>query len=243
MQKSQNTKWVVLTGASGGIGENLLRLLRNDDFGVVAIGRDRQKLERIAQSDPLVDVRPHDLADPLETERLILQIKKDRDLVGLINNAAIQNAVLFSDQSAADIDQEIRINLTSAAVLAARFMQDPPKERSFIVNVTSGLAVAPKSNAAVYCASKAGLRNLSAGIDNQIKPDRKIAVIDVVLPLVDTAMTVGRGSGKMAADAAARAIFKSIKRRKRVAWVGKARLLAVINRISPAIAANIMRRG
>ena len=242
MQASE-TQWVVLTGATGGIGECLTRLLRANGFGVVAIGRDRPKLEALAGSDPMTETCCVDLADPRAAGALANTLAETRSIVGLINNAAIQNATLLWNQSAEQIDEEIRINLTAPSILVSRLMQVLPTGTGFIVNVTSGLAVAPKSNAAVYCATKAGLRNLTAAIANQVEPRGRIAVIDVVLPLVDTGMTRGRGTGKMPAEAAAGAIMDAIRQRKPVAWVGKAKLLALIHRIAPSSAARIMRRG
>ncbi len=241
MQASE-TQWVVLTGATGGIGECLTRLLRANGLGVIAIGRDRSKLATLAGPDTMIETCTVDLADPPATEALAKTLADTRSIIGLINNAAVQNATLLWKQSAEQIDEEIRINLTAPSILVSRLMQVLPTGTGYIVNVTSGLAVAPKSNAAVYCATKAGLRNLTAAIANQVEPRDRIAVIDVVLPLVDTGMTRGRGTGKMPAEAAAEAIMGAIRRRRTVAWVGKAKLLASIHRIAPSIAARIMRR-
>ena len=155
----------------------------------------------------------------------------------------MQNNSLIWSQNAADIDQEIHINLTAPAILCACLIQTLPERGGFIVNVTSGLAIAPKSSAAVYCATKAGLRNLTIGIANQLGRDSPVSMIDVVLPLVDTAMTAGRGTGKISAKAAASAIMEAIKSPEPVIWVGKAKLLALINRLAPSLAAYIMAKG
>jgi uncharacterized oxidoreductase len=236
-------KWVMLTGASGGIGRELTTLLRSAGFGVIAIGRNQDALAQLSDGDPLVHVRVLDLADPMATEALALEVAETYSLVGLINNAGVQNNSLLWSQSGADIDQEIRINFTAPAILCACLIQTLPERGGFVVNVTSGLAVAPKSTSAVYCATKAALRNLTVGISNQLARESAVAIIDVVLPLVDTAMTAGRGTGKITAKAAASAIMAAIKSPQPVIWVGKAKLLALINRLVPSLAARIMAKG
>lgn len=232
--------WVLLTGGSSGIGRELADLLRTAGFGVIAIGRNQAALEQLSEGDPLIQVRVLDLADPAATEALALELAETFSLVGLINNAGVQNNGLLWSQGAPDIDQEIRLNLTAPAILCARLMQVLPDDGGFIVNVTSGLAIAPKSTSAVYSATKAALRNLTAGIANQLRGDSGVEVIDVVLPLVDTPMTAGRGTGKITAKAAATAIMEAIKSPKPVIWVGKARLLALINRLAPSLARRTM---
>jgi uncharacterized oxidoreductase len=238
----KQTEWVVLTGASSGIGKELAPLLRAAGFGVIAIGRNQEALAQLANGDPLMHVRVVDLADPIATEAIALEVAEGYSLVGLINNAGVQDNSLLWSQSADDIDQEIRINLTAPAILCARLMQILPESSGFIVNVTSGLAIAPKSTSAVYCATKAGLRNLTVGIANQLMDGNRVAMIDVVLPLVDTPMTAGRGAGKITAKTAASAIMAAIASPKPVIWVGKAKLLALINRLAPSLAARIMAK-
>lgn len=235
-------KWVVLTGATGGIGRALVPRLRGLGFGVLAIGRSAAALNELSQHDRAIQPITCDLTNPLEVEAIAIHLSETFDLVGLINNAAIQCDVELSTQSPSDIDTEIRTNLTAPAILAARLCPMLPSKSGFIVNVTSGLAIAPKSSAAVYCATKAGLANLTIGIANQLAPNADIAIIDVVLPLVDTPMTRGRGTGKLTADQASEAIIKAIKARRPIAFVGKSGFLSILSRLSPNLANKIMRR-
>ncbi len=73
---------------------------------------------------------------------------------------------------------------------------------SLIVNINSGLALVPKTSSAVYCATKAALNILSQSLAHQFE-DTSIDVKQVFLPLVDTAMTTGRGKAKLSAEQAA----------------------------------------
>jgi uncharacterized oxidoreductase len=72
-----------------------------------------------------------------------------------------------------------------------------------IVNVTSGLALAPKQSAPVYCAAKAGLRSFTKSLRYQERARAPhVRVVEVLPPLVDTDMTRGRGRGKMSREPA-----------------------------------------
>ena len=55
-------------------------------------------------------------------------------------------------------------------------------------------------------------------------------------------MTEGRGSGKMLASDAARAIIQGIEQGRKENYIGKSKLLAVLMRIAPSIARNIMKK-
>jgi uncharacterized oxidoreductase len=239
----QFEEFVVVTGASRGIGEKLTAGLVERGHRVICVGRYELGLAKLRQRfGDRVRTYTLDLADPQECERFGVYVTETYALLGLVNNAAIQNDSPLDGQTWEEIDREVRTNLTAPAILSARLLPHLPGKRGFIVNLTSGLAVAPKSSAAVYCATKAGLRNLTRGIENQLGREREVAMIDIVLPLVDTDMTTGRGTGKISPDAATAAILKAIDRRAKVKWVGKAVILGLVQRVSPALARHIMRR-
>ncbi len=240
---SKVEEFVVITGATRGIGARLTAKLIEQRQRVIAVGRYQSTLDKLkeAHGDNILTYAL-DLGDPKACETFGVHIAESYSVLGLINNAAIQLEGRLELQTGDEIDREIRTNLTAPAILSARLLPHLPKGRGYIVNVTSGLGLAPKGDAAVYCATKAGLRNLTRGIENQQDPTQKIAIIDVVLPLVDTDMTSGRGSGKITPELAAEAILNAIEKRQAVRWVGKAKLLALVNRVSPALAARIMRR-
>jgi uncharacterized oxidoreductase len=242
-QMSKVEEFIVVTGATRGIGAKLTKKLIGRGQNVIAVGRYLPALDKLKETyGDKVHVYSVDLGDPAACESFGVHIGESFQILGLINNAAIQVEGRLELQTWEEIDREIRTNLTAPAILSARVLPHLPKGRGFIANVTSGLGLAPKSDAAVYCATKAGLRNLTRGIENQQDPAQKIALIDVVLPLVDTEMTDGRGSGKISPELAAEAILSAIDKRLAVQWVGKAKLLGFVNRVSPALVARIMRR-
>lgn len=61
------------------------------------------------------------------------------------------------------------------------------------------------------------------------------------MSLVATDMTEGRGSGKITPAQAAAAVLAGVERGQAEIWVGKAKLLRLVNRLSPGLAARLLR--
>ena len=113
---------------------------------------------------------------------------------------------------------------------------------SFILNINSGLGIVPKDESAVYCATKAGLDNFSRGLRAQLE-STQVSVLQAFLPLVDTPMTKGRGTGKLHSSEVASQIIAGIEREISDNDIGKVKLLRTINRFFPSIANRIMQKG
>ena len=114
--------------------------------------------------------------------------------------------------------------------------------QSTIVNVSSGLAIAPKSSAPVYCATKAALHIFSKALRYQMEDAApNIAVVEAILPLVDTNMTRGRGKEKISPEKVAKEIFEGMERNHHEIYVGKVKLFVLIHRVLPQLAERILR--
>ena len=171
-------------------------------------------------------------------------LKTEERLDILINNAAVQYLPKFTDESfnIDGIEEEVAINFTAVCRLTSLLLPALKKSsRGVIVNVNSGLALAPKTTSAIYCATKAALDNFSRSLRYQLESSN-VDVLQAFLPLVETPMTEGRGSGKMLASDAARAIIQGIEQGRKENYIGKSKLLAVLMRIAPSIARNIMKK-
>jgi uncharacterized oxidoreductase len=84
------------------------------------------------------------------------------------------------------------------------------------------------------------LRSYSQGLRWQLR-ESPVAVIEALPPLVKTAMTEGRNEDAMAPSECARQIVRGIQADKSEIYVGKAKLLRVVMRVSPALGRRIMR--
>lgn len=230
----------IVTGASSGIGWDMALQLAQEKHRVLALARSSTKLEALAAAQPGIRPVVVDLSD-LEDMARLQALFADERIDGLINNAAVQNNVRFLDDaySSDDMCDEITLNFLAPLNLmkmVAR-LEGPP---FVVVNVNSGLGFFPKSTSAVYSATKAAL--LMMGRALELQPNPRFRVVDVILPLVDTPMTAGRGRAKISPALAARAIIGAMEGQERIVYVGKAKLLRILMLFAPWLAARILRR-
>jgi uncharacterized oxidoreductase len=238
MQYTQLT--VLITGGATGIGFALAQKFHSAGNRVILVGRSEAALAQAQSALPGFEIYAADISLAEARERLVAQFP---DVSVLVNNAGVQVNTRIEDASPQEIERELNINFLAPVLLTRAFlpllMQQPT---AAIVNVTSGLALVPKEVAAIYCASKAALHSFSKVLRWQLEPSN-VRVFEVLPPLVDTAMTAGRGKGKISAAQLADEFWQGFKADRYEMLIGKAKLLALINRIAPAVAEKIMRRG
>ena len=240
---------VLVTGGARGIGRELTLQLLDHGARVLIIGRNLEALEALATGHPdhafVLDV---DLAHPNAANAIAGWVREEHpDLSVLINNAAIMRHDDLTEPgsgSADDIASEIAINLTAPLQLSTLLLPTiaASARGGAIVNISSGLAIAPKKDAAVYCATKAALSHFSRALRDQCRAKQvKVRVVDVLMTLVDTTLSRPTATRKYPPEAAARDVLKALAEGREEVLVEKVKLLAAINRLSPSLARSFMR--
>ena len=233
-------KTALVTGGTDGIGREIARQLQAKGVKVIIAGRDPGRLES-ARQEGLEPIEA-DLATPQGVEALVAALE-GRELDLLVNNAGMGAAYKVDEgPDLAETDRCLFLNLTAPIHLVTRLL---PMLRSrpeaMIVNVTSGLAIAPRAASPIYCATKAGLRSFTMALRAQLKRT-KVRVLEVLPPVVDTRMTAGREGGKMPAAECARQAVAAMEADKAEANVGQVKLLRFIYSLSPAFARRMVLR-
>ncbi len=241
----------LVTGGTAGIGQQIAWQLAAAGATVIIVGRNRSAAEEtIAACPDRIVWMEADLTRPEAQDALVRDVH-DRwpALSILVNNAGLQvnlPPVGIGDGGLmSSFRSEIELNVSATVALSFGLMPLLANQReSAIVNISSGLAIAPKRTAPVYCATKAAVSSFSRALRYRCEDaGTGITVIDVLMPLVDTAMTKGRGTGKISPQTAASAVIKAIERNQPVLHVGKVRLLNMIARVFPGVAGRILRNG
>ncbi|MEP5939202.1 MAG: SDR family NAD(P)-dependent oxidoreductase [Erythrobacter sp.] len=234
-------KTVLLTGGSAGIGREIALQLKALGANVVLTGRNPDRLQAMAEAG--FEVIAADLSNAAGVDAL-LQHWGEREIDILINNAGqlvdhdFRNEAPDPDAA----DDCIYANLNAPIRLIAGLMEHlKSRPTASIVNVTSGLAIAPAARTPVYCATKTALRFYTLALREQLK-DTNIQVTEALPPVVDTQMNDGNPMKKMPAEECARQIVVAIQKDRDEANIGLTKGLRIAESISPALAKSISLR-
>lgn len=181
----------LVTGASGGIGEAVARILHAQGAIVGLHGTREEKLKTLADElGERTHVLPANLGDKDEVAALAAKAEETLEGVDiLVNNAGITRDGLFVRMSDNDWDDVINVNLSSVFRLT-RALTHPMMRRRFgrIINITSIVGVTGNPGQANYCASKAGLIGFSKSLAQEIAT-RNVTVNCVAPGFIESAMT------------------------------------------------------
>lgn len=236
-----NGKTVLLTGGSAGIGREIARQLQAKGAGVILTGRDPARLEAMRAEG--FEVLAADLSNAAGVDALV-EALGDRGIDILINNAGqlidhdFRKGVPDADAADAGIYANLTAPVRLITALVPRLRNRP---QAAIVNVTSGLAIAPAARQPVYCATKAGLRFYTLALREQLK-GTAIKVIEALPPVVDTQMNDGNPMKKMPAEECARQIIAAIEQGRDEANIGMTRTLRIVESIAPSLARRMTLR-
>jgi len=167
--------WVLVTGASEGLGREFADLAAAEGRPVILSARQEEKLRALAadlHASYKVEtvVIPADLSQPGEAERLWHAASTGRDIGILVNNAGLGRNGDFADLSGwARESASIAVNVTAATALmklAVAAMVERGEGR--ILNVASAAGFLPGPHMAVYHATKAYFLSLSEAVATEL---------------------------------------------------------------------------
>lgn len=231
-------KLALVTGGSDGIGREIALQLQGAGADVIVTGRSADKLQAMAALG--FGTIAGDLSTAAGVDAVVGGVA-GKPLALLVNNAGVGSDYELDRPETLDSAALcIRANLDAPIALCTRLLpQLRAQPEAAIVNVTSGLAIAPRAGGSIYCATKAGLRSYTQAIRHLLK-DSNVTVIEALPPVVETNMTAGRAGRKMSAHDCAAEILHGIRTGKREVNVGMVKLLQFANSLSPALARRIM---
>lgn len=233
-------KTALVTGGTDGIGARLVRQLRDRGVTVITQGRNAERVAAAREAG--FEVIEADLSRPDGVTALLAALA-GRPIDILVNNAGAGVDHDFREPGLPDLgaaDATVFLNLNAPIHLITALMPAlKARPQAMIVNVTSGLAIAPRAGGPVYCATKAALRSYSQALRAQLK-GTGVHVLEALPPVVETKMTAGRGSRKMPAAECARQIVSAMELGADEANVGMVKLLQRVHSLSPALARAIM---
>src|SRR5450432_1578148 len=162
---------VLITGASGGMGEAFARQLAQQGANLVLVARSEDKLNRLAetlrgQNKVQVTVLPADLSAAEAVDCLIAEVKSRGLRIDiLVNNAGLGVFENFLDTSFAMQIEQVDVNVRALVSLTYAFTSDMvAAHRGGVINLASTAAFQSLAGATVYAASKAFVLFFTEGL-------------------------------------------------------------------------------
>ncbi len=234
----------LVTGATGGIGHAIARLLDARGVRLVLTGRREDELERLA-SELGARTIVCDLGVRADVERLSAEALAAGVEI-LVANAALPASGLLIDLTPDEIDRILDVNLRAPIVLAralAPAMAGRRRGHMVFISSLSGKAASPASS--MYSATKFGLRGFALGLREDLR--RQGVGVSVIVPgfIRDAGMyaragvKLPPGVGTKPPQAVADAVIRAIEHNRAELDVAPVslRLGAAIGSVAPGLAA------
>ena len=167
----------VITGASGGLGEEFAKLFAQDGYNLVLVARNAGKLEKLKDEieknyGVRAEILPCDLSKERSAEEVFAFCKeKGAEISALVNNAGFGD---FGEFFRADINKltdMMQVNDVTLTQLTRLILPEMAARKSGkILNVASVASVAPGALMSVYYASKAFVLSFSEALAVEMKP-------------------------------------------------------------------------
>jgi len=247
-------KRVLISGATGGIGRAIARELAGRDCRLVLSSRRKDELEQLARSLPggaqRHEVVVADLAEPGAAERLV---EDAGDIDVLVANAALPATGKLDDFSSEHVQRAIRVNFESPILMARAVASKlaAKREGGHLVFISSLSGKVGSPRAALYGATKFGLRGFAFGLREDMHPH------GVGVSIVSPGFVRGAGMwadagvepppmiGMTTPGKVARAVARAIERNRNEITVAplRQRFIAELGYRHPEFAARVQRRG
>jgi len=184
-------KNIIVTGASGGIGNAIIKKLSEAGANILASGTRIEKLEELKKNFERIKIKKFDISQSDKIEEFIENATTELggSLDGIVNNAGITQDNLAIRMSLDEWQKVININLTSTFLMSKFAIKKMLKNKSGkIVNITSVVGHTGNLGQANYTASKAGIVAMSKSL--AIEYAKKNININCISPgFIKTAMT------------------------------------------------------
>ena len=184
-------KNIIVTGASGGIGNSIIKKLNEAGANILASGTRIEKLEELKKKFEKIKILKFDISQSDKIEEFIENATSELggSLDGLINNAGITQDNLAIRMSLDEWQKVLNINLTSTFLMSKFAIKKMLKNKSGkIVNITSVVGHTGNLGQANYTASKAGIIAMSKSL--AIEYAKKNINVNCISPgFIKTAMT------------------------------------------------------
>ena len=189
MKMSHKSRYILITGASSGIGRATTEYLAQNGFYVYAGARKEEDIESLSQI-PNVTPLKLDVTKSNEIEDAFSFIQtRNTGLFAMINNAGVDVLGPLLDFDTEAFKWQLNVNLLGVHRIITKFFPFILKSEGRIINISSGMGLASVPFSGLYCASKAGLEAYTDSLRRELMLiNKRIKVILIEPGIVKTSI-------------------------------------------------------
>ncbi|MCS5348886.1 SDR family oxidoreductase [Staphylococcus aureus] len=185
-------KVAVVTGAGSGIGEAIATLLHEEGAKVVLAGRNKEKLQNVANqlSQDNVKVVPTDVTNKEEVDELIKIAQETFGRLDIVINSAGQMlSSKITDYQVDEWDSMIDVNIKGTLYTAQAALPTMLEQSSgHLINIASISGFEVTKISTIYSATKAAVHTITQGLEKELAKTG-VKVTSISPGMVDTAIT------------------------------------------------------
>ncbi|CAC7134757.1 Short-chain alcohol dehydrogenase [Staphylococcus aureus] len=185
-------KVAVVTGAGSGIGEAIATLLHEEGAKVVLAGRNKEKLQNVANqlSQDNVKVVPTDVTNKEEVDELIKIAQQTFGSLDIVINSAGQMlSSKITDYQVDEWDSMIDVNIKGTLYTAQAALPTMLEQSSgHLINIASISGFEVTKSSTIYSATKAAVHTITQGLEKELAKTG-VKVTSISPGMVDTAIT------------------------------------------------------
>jgi len=176
MRNAYQGKYVIVTGASLGLGKAIAEKLASEGCNLILLSLPEENLSSCCDKLGMdYGIRTLYYETDLRDEDNIREfanwaLSQNVEIAGLVNNAGIGGSSFFDKTKVVNIDDMILINIRALTLMTRLFVPELKlREKSFVLNVSSIAAFKPMPFKTVYPASKAYVYSFSVGLGYELR--------------------------------------------------------------------------
>ncbi|HFV7591003.1 TPA: SDR family oxidoreductase [Staphylococcus aureus] len=185
-------KIAVVTGAGSGIGEAIATLLHEEGAKVVLAGRNKDKLQNVANqlAQDSVKVVPTDVTKKEEVDELIKMAQQTFGGLDIVINSAGQMlSSKITDYQVDEWDSMIDVNIKGTLYTAKDALPTMLEQSSgHLINIASISGFEVTKSSTIYSATKAAVHTITQGLEKELAKTG-VKVTSISPGMVDTAIT------------------------------------------------------
>ena len=188
---SLKDKNIIVTGASGGIGNSIVERLNQNGANILATGTRIEKLEELKEKFNNIKILKFDISQHDKIEEFIENATKELggSLDCIVNNAGITKDNLLMRMTEEMWDDVVNINMKSVFNMTKAVQRTMLKQREgSIINLSSVVGVKGNAGQSNYAASKAGILGFTRSIALELG-SRNIRCNAIAPGFIETEMT------------------------------------------------------